>query len=673
MLKSPSLYRSQHPQPAQSTACARAPSAPRLSLSLKQILPLIVGGVMVLLLAQKLSEFDLVQVRQALAQISPFAWAASLALAAISFRAVAQYDVIAHRILGTGVPRGRALASGASATALAQMLGLGLVTGSLVRWRLLRADPKGAESPARAMSVTGLVAAGFMFGWAITTLIAFATLPTLGGDVAWIGWSVVPVAIALCAASLFAPRFTVFGRRVMLPGLPTLGALVIWAAIDTIAAAGALYVLLPADLGLSFALLVPAFLLALGCGILSGTPGGFGAFELTLLGMTPADAAPAVLAAIVGFRLTYYVLPAMLAAGHVMWPADIALEPLDAAAPTPQTLADGASTPRSAVIRAANDPLSALLFEPGRLVLSSTDHAGHWLVHQGNQALIALGAPFGAGADTMAMTLQAAGHHAGVPIVVYKAPRATAARLRAQGWWHLPLGSEAIISPTSFDITGATHRQLRRKLRHAEKTGVTIEHPAPDAMPHADMAPVARAWADAHGGERGLSMGRYDPALLRQQRVYVARLDGALLAFVSFHVTQDGWMLDLVRHIDAVPDGTMHALIHAAITDAAKARIASLSLDCVPFHLPEATGLGAALLSWAFDKTPSARGLMQFKNSFAPTWQPRALMVQGLSGLLLGGFEIAKALRPQPIAETRASGQNATTSHDNHADYALDA
>ena len=633
-----------HPRTTQAAPAARTHTRPRLSLSLKQSLPLIIGGVMVLLLTHKLADFDLTQVRDALAQISPLAWATSMALTVISFRAVAQYDLIAHRLLGTGLPRGRVLAAGASATALAQMLGLGIVTGSLVRWRLLRSGGSEHAQPGRAMSITGLVTGGFLFGWAITTLIAFATLPTLAGDVAWIGWIIVPLALILCATSLFYPRLQVFGRQVAIPGLPTLLALVLWAAIDTIAAAGALYVLLPSDVDLSFALLIPAFLLALGCGIMSGTPGGFGAFELTLLSMTPPEATPAVLAAIVGFRLTYYVLPAMLAAGHVLWPADKALAQLD----IPRVLSHGLSTtgtpPNRATIRNAPDPLSALLFEPGREAISNADTTGHWLVHRGNQALVAIGAPFGANRTQMDAALDVASRDAGVPAVVYKAPQALASQLRSSGWWQLPLGAEAIVSPASFDLSGPSHRQLRRKLRHAVKAHVVITHA--QTLPLQDMATVAHGWAADHGGERGLSMGRFTPELLRAQRVYTAYHNGALIAFVSFHVTEMGWMLDLVRHTKTCPDGTMHALICAAIADAADQNVPQLSLDCVPFHAPAAKGIAAHIFNWAHNRTPGARGLLQFKNSFAPVWTPRYLMVKGPGGLLLGCFEIGKALRP---------------------------
>ena len=666
-----------HPPATQAAPAATANSGqtgPRPSLSIKQVLPLVFGGVMALLLAQKLADFDLAQVRHALAAISPLAWATSMALTVISFRAVAQYDVIAHRLLGTGLPRGRVLASGASATALAQMLGLGVVTGSLVRWRLLRSGTSGQEHPGRAISITGLVTAGFLFGWAITTLIAFATLPTLAGDVAWIGWIVVPLALTLCGASLFAPRFTIFGRQVALPGLPTLLALVIWAAIDTIAAAGALYVLLPSDVDLSFAMLIPAFLLALGCGIMSGTPGGFGAFELTLLTMTPAEAAPAVLAAIVGFRLTYYVLPAMLAAGHVLWPADKVLSPLDTPPVRSRPLAPEGAPPNTATIRHASDPLSALLFEPGRTAISNADNSGHWLVHHGNQALIAIGAPFGPSTGYMDTSLALASRHAGVPAVVYKAPQSLAAHLRKRGWWQLPLGAEAIVAPAQFDLSGPTHRQLRRKLRHAAKSDVIVTHP--DALPLAEMATVARDWAADHGGERGLSMGRFTPDLLRAQRVYVAHHKGTLIAFVSFHVTETGWMLDLVRHTKTCPDGTMHALICAAISDAAHENTAALSLDCVPFHAPAATGIKARFFAWAHQKTPGARGLLQFKNSFAPNWVPRYLMVKGPGGLLLGCFEIGKALHPSAANQTAGTCHRPSTCNEpnnNHAKYALDA
>ena len=73
-----------------------------------------------------------------------------------------------------------------------------------------------------------------------------------------------------------------------LPTVKAMVSLVALCLIDTLFAAAALWVLLPAGvIDLTLAQLFPIYLIALGAAILSGTPGGVGPFELTLLALLP--------------------------------------------------------------------------------------------------------------------------------------------------------------------------------------------------------------------------------------------------------------------------------------------------------------------------------------------------------------------------------------------------
>ena len=94
----------------------------------------------------------------------------------MSFAALGRYDVVIHRVLGTGVTARAAQASGAAAVALSQTLGFGLVTGTLARWRGL---PE--QSIVVAGSVTALVSFSFLGAWlmifALTGLLISTPLP----------------------------------------------------------------------------------------------------------------------------------------------------------------------------------------------------------------------------------------------------------------------------------------------------------------------------------------------------------------------------------------------------------------------------------------------------------------------------------------------------------------
>ena len=68
-------------------------------------------------------------------------------------------------------------------------------------------------------------------------------------------------------------------------------------------------------------------------------------------------------------------------------------------------------------------------------------------------------------------------------------------------------------------------------------------------------------------------MGRFEPDYLAGQRVYVARKGLRPVGFASFHTGAAGWALDLLRPHPEAPDGTAHALVAAAIADAARAGV----------------------------------------------------------------------------------------------------
>ena len=85
-------------------------------------------------------------------------------------------------------------------------------------------------------------------------------------------------------------------------------------SLDWLLSSGALYVLL-ARLGVSYLDFLGAFLIAQMATQLLPLPGGIGVFEAVVLVLRPHGvAAPAVLAALLLYRVAYYLVP-LLAAG----------------------------------------------------------------------------------------------------------------------------------------------------------------------------------------------------------------------------------------------------------------------------------------------------------------------------------------------------------------------
>lgn len=631
------------PAPARGAVARAAPRPERpppclQRLALRQLPALALGGVLVALLWARLGEVDAGGVAAMLARVGAEQWAAALGLAALSFWAAGRYDAQVHGWLGTGVRPPEAGRAGLPAIALGQTAGFGLLTGTLVRLRMLP-----GLGLAGALRVTLAVTALFLLGLGTVAAAALALAPPPGlGAAAPLGWGgLALIGCGVCAAFLW-PRPLLLGRRIGLPPLPLLARLTVLSAIDTIAAALCLWMLLPPSAAPELSAFVTAFLLAFGAGLVSGAPGGMGAFELVLLALLPEVPADPLLAGVVAWRAVYHALPAVLALGLIArGPGPRA----GAAGPVPAPDAAGIERLLAAAPRA-----EAGLLRQGETRLLAAGR-GQALVLPTAQALVALGDPLGgAGPGEVRTALLAAARAEGRAALLYKTGGRAAAAARRAGWTVVPVAREGWVIPAAFSDAGAERRQLRRKLRRAVAAGVLISAARPGSLPAAEMAAVARVWAEARGGERGLTMGRYAPAYVAAQAVYLARAGGRLVAFLTLHRAGREWTLDLMRALPEAPEGTMHALLARAIADAAAAGCPRLSLAALPHPAVEAA---FARLPRALRPAALSEGLGQFKRAFAPRWETLYAAAPGPMALALAAADLARMVaRPPPLPGT---------------------
>ncbi len=589
------------------------------------------------LLSDRLSHIDAQALTDAVWQLAPQQWLQSLGFTALSFWAVGRYDAVLHCHLMSGMPERLARRAGIAAIAVSQTLGLGLISGAILRWRMLP-----GVSLWQATRLTAAVALSFLAGWAVVTAVTLLILPAAPFK----PWAGVGLGLALCLAGLciLGPEPTALPFR--WPNGFVLGRLVGLCAADTLAAALALHVLLPAGSEVSFAALLPAFLLALGAGLALGTPGGMGAFEMTLLGLLPGRAEPDLLVAILGWRLVYYVLPALAGAGLAI----LGPPPATRTARPPFAPLPGADMPG----HDRNDlPAETGLRHQGTLALAWVGGLG-WLVGRQGHVLMALLDPHPRAAprtiDTALRGMRRLARKEGRMFAAYKAGGRIAARARAHGLAARRIGWEAWILPAGYRLSASSRSGLRRKLRRAEAAGVTIRHSPAALAPWPALHRMAADWARAHGGERGFSMGRHDRAYLGHQRLYIAWQHDQPIAYASFHTTPHEWVLDLMRHGKDLPDGTMHSLVQAAISDAALDGVARLSLAAVPEAAFGRGDLVTRLIAALAPET-AASGLLRFKSCFAPQWSPLYLIAPGRAGLVLAGLSLWRAItRPPPIS-----------------------
>ena len=566
-------------------------------------LPLVAG--LIWLLGRQLVEVDLAEVRATLNSYSPLAWGLAVTASGLSFLAVGRYDAVIHARLRTGVPPPRARRTGMRAVALGQVAGFSLVTSSLVRWRTL---PE--ISATTAALVTGCVALSFMAALSVllATVLSAGLLPTqtvLPDGVS--GWPLALIGLALFGAGAVGLARRHLRRR---DG----AVLLLWTALDTVFAAGSLWVFLPA--GTDLVGVWAIYLLALGAGLLSNAPGGVGAFELVLIACLPEIPLPDLMTAILAHRLCYYALPAACALPGLIAPRAAPVAPL---APVRSTDV----TPRPAAHWG--------LVHQGARVLASAELSTAWLVRPAPLSLVAIGPGHRARhASDAFRDLQESARLLGRLSLFYHLDARSAARARAHGLSVWRVAREAWVSPLDWDISGRNHRQLRRKLRHAERAGVRCD-PAHHPLPLDQMAVVASKWSRDHRLEKGFSMGRFSPDLVRHQKVFLAWLGTEMLGFVTFNSAPGEWELDLIRYRADVPDGTMHGLITVAIDAAHAAGVDRLSLGAVPDMEQPFCRLGL-------------RGLCQFKSAFAPDWSPLFAAAPGPVGLGLGLLAVAWAV-----------------------------
>lgn len=263
-------------------------------------------------------------VRQAFHALPAWRIAGAIALTVASYLALTFYDVIALRVIGRPLPwRTAAYGSFASYT-LSHNFGLSLLTGGSARFHIY--SRAGLDSPdiARVMAV-----ASVSFWMGVFTVAAM-TMLTGSGVLDMAGYAV-PNSVQLLAGGIFVVMIgllllasarwrslTIFGWRTALPS-PAQGlALLLVATIDLSVASAALFILLPDVAMAAWPDFFLGYAAAIIIALISHVPGGIGVFEAVIIAATPGDPTD-IAAALIAYRLIYYILPLIAAATLLAW------------------------------------------------------------------------------------------------------------------------------------------------------------------------------------------------------------------------------------------------------------------------------------------------------------------------------------------------------------------
>lgn len=349
---------------------------------------LFVAGTSIVLLAialwvlhSELTHIRLADVRQAFGQVGWPAFVLALLATTGSYLALTGYDLLALRHLKQPMPYAQAATASFIATAVGHNLGLALVTAGAVRMRLYTAWGLAASD---VVLMTGVVTATFAIGVTCATGLALVLEPSAAA-----GWLHLDAALARGLGALMLSMvalyiaFSWWWRRPLRLGawqlqLPAPG--MVWrqitlALVDLSCAALTLWTLLPAEAVPPFAVFLGVYVVAVVAGVVSHVPGGLGVFESVMLLALPQVPRDALFAAIVGYRIVYYLLPLALAA---LLAAALSLREQRA------RLASAAATVRPLFVWLAPAAASTTVFVTGALLLFSGSLPAeplrlHWL------------------------------------------------------------------------------------------------------------------------------------------------------------------------------------------------------------------------------------------------------------------------------------------------------
>ena len=243
-----------------------------------------------------------------------------------SFVLLGVVEVLALRHTGEGpeceVPISSAMTTSFVANALSQSIGIAVLTGAAVRVRAYARHGLDAAAVGRVtafVTITatlGLLAAGSASIYAAGQDAALGAAPFATRPTALI--LALVVAAYLAWSILGAAEGVGRGRWRLLRPSPALAAgQIVISAVDWLVTGVVLYAFMPRHAGLTLGLVLGAYMIAQTAGVTSHVPAGAGVFELVALAVlthgAPDTLRTGIVAALVLFRLAYYVLPLCVA------------------------------------------------------------------------------------------------------------------------------------------------------------------------------------------------------------------------------------------------------------------------------------------------------------------------------------------------------------------------
>ncbi len=270
-------------------------------------------------------QFASVSPREALASLAALPARQILAatgLTATSYLLLTGYDFLALHYVQRSLRFRDVLFASFSAFAFSNNIGFQLLSGGSTRYRIYSSFGLGAVEIGEIVAfctftyALGVITVGGML--ALIEPAAVATLLNVSQTmISAAGAALVATSAAYLAVAAMWHRPIAIGRfQLRPPSLALAAAQVALASVDAMLAGTVMYVLLPADLDLTYQFYLGIYVIAATMSVLSLVPGGFGVFEAVTTLMTAPPSKAAALAAFFAYRMIYFIVPLTIA---IVW------------------------------------------------------------------------------------------------------------------------------------------------------------------------------------------------------------------------------------------------------------------------------------------------------------------------------------------------------------------
>jgi phosphatidylglycerol lysyltransferase len=274
---------------------------------------------------------------------------------------------------------------------------------------------------------------------------------------------------------------------------------------------------------------------------------------------------------------------------------------------------------------------------------------------------VALGDPVGPPArigELIRLFIERCDDFGGTP-VFYGVGRHHLHRYADFGLTVVKLGEEARVDLTRFSLDGPSGARFRQVVRRLARDGGHVRVAPVEEVPR--LIPEFRAVSDdwlarKTGGEKGFSVGFFDPDYLARCPVAVVEHGGRVVAFANLWPGPDRYelSLDLMRYRRDAPASVMEALIVHLLMWGQEQGYQWFALGMAPMSGGERSPIAplhARASQFLYDHGAffyNFQGLRAFKEKFNPVWEPHYLVCPGgltlpriaadVSALIAGGY-----------------------------------